>query len=222
MLERIKEFLPQLLPILGIAAATFIYLRIMRRRYRERMKSIKWIAENKWKLEFLLRSPSGFVWVPIVEELIFRAPIIICFGFLSFSAWAAIVGSALAFGLTHYSGKKLTLTEVLEIVKNGKCLTIDQVVKDKKTMLNWRRWSQIILAASMSIISGWLGIKHQSIWLSVGIHAAFNIFCCPILTIMLLLVALLGPSVFALLGLRRSPKRIMDAAEITKFLDREE
>ena len=119
MTERFFQFLPSIAILASIAIATLIYLRLISRRFRERTKSIKWCKENHWKIIWLIKMPLLYVWAPVAEELLFRAPLVVIFSDLSGNAWLGIWISGLLFSLVHYFGNKITLFEVLLSKERG-------------------------------------------------------------------------------------------------------
>ena len=113
MTERFFQFLPSIVVLTSIAIVTFVYLRLISKRFKERMKSIEWCKENQGKIIWLIGIPFQNVWAPVAEELVFRAPLIIVFSSISGNAWRGIWISSILFSLVHYFGKKITLFEVL-------------------------------------------------------------------------------------------------------------
>ena len=90
------------------------------------------------------------IFFPFAEELIFRLPIIFFFKEFSVIAWIFIVLSAILFGWAH--------------------------IFNFKKELKSSRITMLILGFLVGIISGYLGVKYQSLYASVLFHAACNLF----------------------------------------------
>lgn len=91
-MERIYAFLPSVLVIAGIAVATFLYMRWAIKRFGDNFKSVEWQEKNQWKVVWTVGIPRDNILSPALEELIFRAPLIIAFGAMSPFAWHGGVG----------------------------------------------------------------------------------------------------------------------------------
>ncbi len=196
MTERIAVFLPSILILTCIAAATFIYLRLVARRWRENLKSVEWCKENKWKVLWLFGTPACNIWAPTAEELIFRAPLIIAFGSITGNAWWGILASSVAFAFVHYFGKKINFLEVLSAKENGETKSDDlqaeitDMEKAQAQQMKIRRLLHIVATLPLGILAGYYGIKYQSIWVSVGIHSVWNLLMPVLLPLLVLLVML--------------------------------
>lgn len=56
MTERIIGFLPSIFILACIAGLTFIYIKLLAKRWQENLKSIEWYKENQWKVEGSFRN----------------------------------------------------------------------------------------------------------------------------------------------------------------------
>lgn len=159
------------------------------------MKSIEWYKENEWKVECLLGIPTINIFAPILEELIFRTPLIILFSNINSSAWIGIFVSALAFASIHYFGNQIKLFEVLAAKESGQIKTdnslegITETEKIQAQQMKIRRLSHVVCTFPLGILTGYYGIKYQSIWLSVGIHSAWNLLMPIFLLLLMILVS---------------------------------
>ena len=195
-MERFLTFLPSVLVIASIALITRVYLKWIIGRFDENAKSVQWHQQNKWKVFWLVGMPVQIVWAPTVEELIFRAPLVLAFSGMSSFAWYGILTSAVLFSLMHWSGKKIWMPEILLARAEGshKSDDIGEEVErlhqeaGKKILVS--RISHVIFALLAGISAGYYGILYQSIWVSVGIHAAWNLVM-PVVVQLLLLVVMI-------------------------------
>ena len=185
-MERIGHFLFSLLLMGSITAALWIYQIVMRRRWKKELDSIAWWKENRWKAFWRLLGPEIHLLLPFREELIFRAPLIIAFGFLSPHAWIAVLLVATVFAALHsLLGKKLTLSEVFSehekrhLETDSLKETISFLKEAKKKEIRIRRLLHPVLILPLGILTGYYGIQYQSIWVAVGIHVFWNLL--PIL-----------------------------------------
>lgn len=198
LFERFIHFRFQLLIIISIAAIGLVCLRILSGKLKEKIKNSEWVIKNRLKLSLIVGIPMEYVVVPFVEELIFRAPIIILFQIINSSAWIGIVLSGVVFGLTHYFKAHIYFWDIEKKLKAGINIEEASVEFSKLNtgMIKSRKGISVIATGILGIICGYFGIKHQSILLSVGIHAAWNIIMpvAVLVFILLLNLFLLGVS----------------------------
>ncbi len=198
MTERFFQFLPSIAILTSIAIATLIYLRLVLKRFKERIKSIEWCKENHWKIIWLIGTPVQNVWAPVAEELIFRAPLIVIFSTVSGNAWRGIWISSVFFSLVHYFGHKITLFDVFSAKESSETKTdsleaeISDIKKREAKRLRITKFLHPITVFPLGILSGYYGIKYQSIWASVGIHFVWNLVMPIILVLVVLIVAMAG------------------------------
>lgn len=196
MAERLALFLPSIIILTCIALVTFIYLKLVVRRFGENLKSVVWCEKNQRKVIFYLAMPAQVVWAPVAEELIVRAPLIVIFPVVSGYAWIGIIVSSVIFASVHYFGKKTGLSEVFEAKECGNTKTdnldleVAALEKTHADLLQKRRVTQVTATFLLGMLSGYCGILYQSIWVSVGIHAAWNLFLPAVLQLFILLVLL--------------------------------
>lgn len=193
-MERIYAFLPSVLILACIAGITLLYLKWVTKRFGDSFKSVEWHEKNKWKVIWAVGTPMTNVFVPAVEELIFRAPLIIAFSAVSSVAWYGIFASSVLFALTHWFGKKIRMPEILSARENGDHKS-DEVVaevnrlhqeKKGKTIMV-RKVLHIVFTLPLGILAGYYGIKYQSVWVAFGIHSAWNLIMPFVLPLFVLL-----------------------------------
>lgn len=193
-MERIYEFIPSILIISCIAGATFFYLRFIVKQFGDNIKNIKWINKNKWKVICTVSTPLINVWAPAVEELIFRAPLIIAFSAVSSVAWYGIFASSGLFSFSHWFGKKIWMPDILSARENGEHRSDDIekevnriYTKEGKKMIMVRKALHVILIFPLGILAGYYGIKYQSIWVAFGIHSLWNLIMPAVFSLLMFL-----------------------------------
>jgi membrane protease YdiL (CAAX protease family) len=196
-MERVLVFLPSVLVIAGIAAAIFIYLKWIIKRFGDDFKSVEWHKQNQWKVIWSVGTPLTNVWAPTIEELVFRAPIIIAFSAMSSFAWYGVLTSSILFSLAHWFGKKIWMPEILSERENGDHKSddvveeVDRLHQEAGNRILMTRIAHVVLTLPLGILAGYYGIKYQSIWVSVGIHSVWNLVM-PTVVPLLILVVMLG------------------------------
>ena len=121
------------------------------------------------------------------------------FGAISSEAWRGIYAAGAAFALTHWFGKKIPFVEVLSAQKNGDCESDDLKSEinrisqklGKKTIMA-RKAFHVVTSSPLGILTGYYGIKHQSVWVAVGIHSAWNLVMPIIVPITIQLLIFFG------------------------------
>lgn len=203
MTDRIMQFLPSISIITSMAVFTFVYLKVVIKKIGPAWKSVEWHSKNEWKVIWLVGIPAMYVWAPTAEELIFRAPLIMAFETISSSAWVGILASSVVFGAIHWFGKKISILEIISEKKSGNTKTdnLDSELSELETTqakrVRIQRILHVFTTIPLGILSGYYGIKYQSIWVSVGIHATWNI----VIPIILPLFALIVLRSFSALGI---------------------
>lgn len=199
MYERLQNLSLQVL-IIGLSILVLkVYLKILTNWIKKQpYDNIEWLKQNRMKLYFLVNVPLTLILAPTFEEFFFRLPLIVIFGDVSGNAWLGILVSAVLFGAIHYLNPS-TFYVGSQILDAGKDrgqgakfndVAKEIVTKEKKTIL-WAKLSQVVTTFFLGLISGYYGIKYQSLFVSVGLHAAWNLFMPFILMIIAIIVALL-------------------------------
>lgn len=201
-MERIYAFLPSVLIIAAIAGATLLYLKWVIKRFGDNFKSVEWLKKNQWKVVWTVGTPLTNVWAPAVEELIFRAPLIIAFSAMSSVAWYGVFASSGLFALSHWFGKKIWMQDILSAKENGNhksddvVAEVDRIHTEEGKMILVRKILHIVFTLPLGILAGYYGIKYQSVWVAFGIHSVWNLIMPAVLPILMLLgvLAFLGIS----------------------------
>ncbi len=192
-MERIYAFLPSVLVMACIAGVTFLYVKWVIKRFGDNFKSVEWHEKNQRKVIWAVGTPLAHVWAPAVEELIFRAPLIIAFGAMSSVAWYGVFASSGLFALSHWFGKKIWMPDILSARENGNHKTDDVVAEanrlhaEEGKMIMVRKVLHVVFTLPLGILAGYYGIKYQSIWVAFGIHSVWNLVMPIVVSILMLL-----------------------------------
>lgn len=196
-MEKIYAFLPSVLIIACIAGAMLLYLKWIIKRFGDNFKSVEWHKKNQWKVIWIVGTPLTNVWAPAVEELIFRAPLIIAFSATSSVAWYGVFASSGLFALMHWFGKKIWMPDILFARENDDHKTddvmaeMDRLYTEEGKMIIVRKVLNVIFSLLLGILAGYYGIKYQSIWVAFGIHSAWNFIMPAVLPLLVLLGVLI-------------------------------
>ena len=188
-MERIYAFLPSILIIACIAGATLLYMKWVIKHFGDNFKSVEWHKQNQWKVSWTVSTPLIYVWAPAVEEIVFRAPLIIAFSAMSSVAWYGVFASSGLFALLHWFGKKIWIPEILSAKENGNHKSddmeaeINRLHMEEGKMIMVYKVLHVVFALPVGILAGYYGIKYQSIWVAVGFHSAWSLI--PLLPLML-------------------------------------
>jgi len=212
------------LSLLGGVLIALLALRIVPRKIGvEKFNDVGWVRKNKWKIIFFLSFPVVVIVGPVLEETIFRAPLIIFFGSLTPMAWVGVIVSSLLFALSHaYNLPSLLLSEKIFRDKGVNesekvAQVVENIKKENKSEIKAYRIVLIIVTFVLGMVAGWLGVKYQSIYPCLILHVGWNL--CSILgiqAILLLLVVMcvVGPLswIGEILRRRKIKKRALEAS----------
>jgi len=193
-MERLRVFLPSIIIIASIGIAVLLYVKWFEKRNAEFLKSADWLSKNKYAVMLKYAWPSVLISAPTLEEVIFRAPIIVAFGALTSNAWIGVIVSSTIFAIPHWRGSKVTAIEFFEANEKNQfqtddvLTTINQLQKTNGVKIRIRKIANVVLAFLTGMLSGYYGIKYQSLWVSVGIHFAWNLFIAALLPLAVILL----------------------------------
>src|SRR3989338_494760 len=102
MWYRLNVFLPSLIILAALVLVGVVYIRIIKWRLKGKLNSIAWVQEHHRQISWTISFPLLYVFGPAIEELIFRAPLVVLFENISSGAWWGISISAILFALTHW------------------------------------------------------------------------------------------------------------------------
>jgi len=208
-LERLLDFLPQIIVLFTIGVASIVASKILEKLWlkgiaKDKRKMIEWCKENKLKaaVGFII---GAYLYAPTVEELIFRAALIVIFPAISGYAWLGIILSGLAFGLLHAFDDYVKIFKTSLAVGNPKHEN-ESVTEESKAKINGKviRIYRGISTGGMGILIGYFGIKYQSLYLASAIHAGWN------LLMPLFLLIVIGVTLSIAFGITILANRIKD------------
>ena len=203
MVERFMGLLPSIVVLCIIAVSFSIFLRIIESRWfgKESQKDntvwlYQWAKSNKKKGLLLYCLPALSISTPSREELIFRAPLLVFFGTVSGLAWLGIIASAIVFSLMHFISPAnksiLKTTRIIERECLGEELDPEgdeNEEEDKKKTIRKVKMIRGVNSFIFGVLIGYLGVRYQSLWLCVGIHAGWNLVVPIVLPILILIFA---------------------------------
>ncbi|MBI1957337.1 MAG: CPBP family intramembrane metalloprotease [Candidatus Niyogibacteria bacterium] len=193
--ERFLLFWPSIAILLAIGGALRAYFKFLNKRYGEHLKDMEWVKENGGKITLLYVLPTLWFVSPVIEELMFRMPLIFFFGSITPLAWIGIGVSSVVFALMHwFSGFSKAyhrgLHSGLHSKKDAGVIAVGVETPDpkqEKSILYSRVW-QVFATSILGILAGYYGVYYQSIWVSIGIHLAWNVAAITVFPIFVGLV----------------------------------
>ncbi len=211
-MERFFLFLPSVLIIASIGVIALLFARYHYKKFKEHLQDAEWLEKNQLKLSIWFGTPVVNIVAPTLEELIFRAPLVIAFSALTAEAWIGIVISTILFGLMHFPGSKIEFSELVSLTRKSNKDEIDGAVltyqAENRGKLLFRKCLHVVLTAILGLLAGYYGVLYQSIWVAVGIHAAWNLFMPVLIPILVgCLYAIYYLLTAALLKVRASQER---------------
>jgi len=164
MLGRIIHFLPEVIVLLIIFAAALLYATLCKSKI-EKAEEEKILSEQELDLKVFMHImlPQVLITGPILEELIFRLPLIIMFERIT---WFSIVGaviSAFLFSFSHLLSSIHFLEDNISSIFQRK-MSADKIETSIQTMF-------------YGFIFGFYGIEFQSIAYCAIIHSFLNLLC---------------------------------------------
>jgi membrane protease YdiL (CAAX protease family) len=193
MIEKLVSFLPAIIVLSSIVVILLCLYRFIPARLldKEKLKNLKyavqWSKEHKLRIVLMTILVAG-LYFPALEELIFRAPLIVIFDTLSGHAWIGILVSSVLFAVVHYSGKfAVTGFEAMKemsIANREPEERVDRFESKRENFIKVIKWGRLISSFLIGILLGYLAIKYQSLYLCFGVHAAWNLVLRHILGIL--------------------------------------
>ncbi len=202
-MEKFLVFLPTflLLLITGVAVRIWVIIKIKQTKNNyPNFWRASWIRKNqklffkKWLVSYF---PSHFIGAPALEELLFRAPLLIYFDGLSVKAWLWIFLTSIIFGLVHFprywwKTRKIprTTEEIIldrEKIKQDVRLSnskrkfdsLEQELQHNRFYISSQIRAGLKVAISTiphGILLSYLALMYQSIILPVIVHAGINLY----------------------------------------------
>jgi membrane protease YdiL (CAAX protease family) len=162
----------------------------MGRAWKERLNDYQWVKKNKLRTYLLFYFPTATLIAPCLEEIVFRAPLILGFELWGPSAWSWVAVSSAIFGLWHLTGAHpgvaASALEEGVLDENGEEINdLERRVAIKE--VEFGRAEMIVLKGSRAVVTGLLGayfaylaISHQSLYVAIGAHALWNAIGQPL------------------------------------------
>lgn len=200
-MDKLLEFLPSLIGLACIALISWFFLWRMSKKYKEELKSITWCRENKKKIFLTMTIPLGYLYAPALEELIFRAPLVLFFDNISDLAWQGIFVSATLFGICHWGKNTMIPSSLFVKSDSGEQVSdsleeeIKRLQETNKKIVLVQRVVHVSISFGVGVMIGYYSIVYQSIWVAFLIHSLWNIFAPTLFSLLFALFVLAGLAV---------------------------
>lgn len=187
MAQKFVILLPTLAIVAGIIVFFYLYFLAIKRHYGDSLNSIDWVTTNARKLFFLISLPAVCVQAPIVEELIYRLPLILILDSTSEYRWTWTIAASVLFSLVHLpdnkflAGVKISQTKTME--SDDLEAEADKIQTSLKT-----RIVRAVAVFPLGLLTGYFAVSTQSIWPSIAIHAIWNFLCIAGLQLIIILI----------------------------------
>ena len=211
MLERIVASGLHVQVIVALVGATLLwfYIKLIgRSRWFgvEHMNNKEWTDAHKWRVFFLVGIP-GMVLMNLVEELVFRAPLILAFERWDRKAWPWIALSSIVFGFLHFIDNWYALLHAFgQSVKDDAGVEVNdnderfRIAKEHAPVTRASRIWRGCATGCVGIGYAYIGITQQSLYWAVGAHFLFNIGLMTLFPILILLLLLIPYQLVRLSG----------------------
>lgn len=150
-MTRILDFLPSIVTIAWIAGVARFFVQRNAAQYGDNFNDPEWLEKNAIAYFRSVGIPTISILGPCVEELIFRAPLILYFDEMTTEAWYGIWVSAGFFAAAHAFGS------------------------ERSTEKPRRRILHFVTRIPSGLLFGYAGVRLQSIWVAVALHATWNV-----------------------------------------------
>jgi len=121
-------------------------------------------AKTSLGLFLVIMGTTTVVTGPLLEELIYRAWLIVFFKELTFWSWFFIVVSGIAFGKLHKQGSGISL--MFEAIRPESSAFFSSKAAQR---------GRVIMTSILGILCGYFVVKYQSLYFGVIVHALWNL-----------------------------------------------
>lgn len=221
-MELFVRLLPSIVVLSVIAGIGKLYFWLINKFLHDQVNSAEWIQSHGLFTTLCLGFPLQIIVGPAIEELCFRTPTILLAGYFPSFKWAFILLSTTVFACAHWFGKKLLVEELVASDARSKH-SIDnlddlgEIVEfEKRNEIIKRKFLHVLFAFFPGFLLSYFGVKYQSLWISYGLHAVWNLIA-PLGVVLILLLFKIVTSFFIGLGHRRRLKRIFSDRRPRRF-----
>lgn len=192
-MDRLMPLVPAMTFCLLVYVVILFHTKWAAEQNKDRFNSIAWVKAHQKMIFWKFGLPQIVLSAPCVEELIFRAPLIYCFSSMTRTAWISVALSSVVFGILHWSGDFVS-TNVVITQKTTSDQTddlkqeVEKVEGENKKAVLFSKMFRVCLSTLLGAWLGYLGIAYQSLWVSVGAHALWNLIMPALLPLLLLLI----------------------------------
>jgi len=192
--QKIWAFLPVMLIALGAWCGVMLYINMLVRWIGpENLNSVAYLKRYYVLMDFALAMPVLLIAGPVIEGLIWRAPLIILFDEMSPIAWGAAIVSSVLFGYAHSFNPLVRLPEIVARQEEGRITADDLKVAHDQTVqlksavsIRFIRMTQVFLPALGGVFLCWQGTANQSLWTAIKYHTLWNLMVVYLLPFMLI------------------------------------
>ena len=175
-MERLVHLGISTLILLGCSILPIFLILICHSRYG--LIHREWFEKHAKPVGIIVWLQIYLVITPAVEEIMFRAPLILFFSSLAKIVWAVIFASSLVFGLLHATKNWFN---------QGNLSGIPGIVMDS---LGWRVW-RFSTTTTLGFILAHQAVLHQSLYRCFWIHLCWNVVFMLMVPLFLRFVILL-------------------------------
>lgn len=169
---------PSISAALILVCVAITYCHYISKHYGGKLNSADWTRKNRLKSYFLCFWPVIAVLIPAIEELLFRAPLVLFFDKLTLISWIFIVISSVYFAYMHWETPFAGFTNVNlnEQIENDDIGFAVQKAKLEHPEPIQTKITRVSIIFPFSIFCGYLSIAYQSVWASIIFHSLWNTF----------------------------------------------
>lgn len=192
---RLQTYSNEIFALVLAGSGVMLFVRVVCWCLKEKINNKQWVRDHRLFVACTVAWPTMIVSIPILEETIFRLPLLMWFPDNQRPTWLPITLGASLFAAMHLGNRLFHQTIVEEIeYLNGKVDEDDATKLDEHAMrrlVNIRLAAQVIVTFVFGLAIGWLGIEYQSLWFCVKCHIALNFFVLVLSPFVVLAVFLL-------------------------------
>lgn len=127
-------------------------------------------AKTSLGLFLVFMGITTVITAPLLEELIYRAWLIVFFKKLTFWSWLFIVISGIAFGKLHKRGSGISL--MFEAIRPESSAFFSSKAAQR---------GRVVMTSILGILCGYVVVKYQSLYFGVIVHALWNLIAFTVM-----------------------------------------
>ena len=157
---------------------------------RFNLNSISWLKQNKRRTSLFVAFPALLIMVPMTEEIVFRAPLIVLFKEEGTIAWITIAVSAIVFASMHsidgFFTRRVVATPADQLRSDNLAYEVEKLrtKTSNSKRLQALRVCQFASMTAFGVITGFIAVSQQSLWMVIIIHSIWNLFTMTVLPLL--------------------------------------